>query len=61
VGALSPVYRRRRPERTVLYRIVQEHLSTFLAEADVVLLAEKPHLEVRLTVVGGDVVYDARR
>jgi N-acetylglucosamine-6-phosphate deacetylase len=29
--------------------------------ADVVLLAERPRLEVRLTVVGGDVVYDARR
>lgn len=29
--------------------------------ADVVLLAEQPRLEVRLTVVGGEVVYDARR
>ena len=34
MGVLSPVYRRRRPERTVLYRVVQEHLNGFLAEAE---------------------------
>ncbi len=27
-------YRRRRPEETVLYRAVQEHLNTFLERAD---------------------------
>ena len=26
-------YRRRRPENTVLYRVVQDHLESFLAEA----------------------------
>lgn len=30
-------------------------------EADLVLLAEKPRLEVRMTLVGGDIVHDARR
>jgi len=29
---LSPAYRPRHPQDTVLYRIVQEHLETFLAE-----------------------------
>jgi hypothetical protein len=29
----SARYRRREPERTVLYRVVQDHLRTFLAEA----------------------------
>ena len=29
---LSPVYRPRKPQNTALYRIVQEHLETFLAE-----------------------------
>jgi N-acetylglucosamine-6-phosphate deacetylase len=30
-------------------------------EADLVLLSEKPRLEVRLTLVGGEVIHDARR
>lgn len=29
-----PVYRRRRPERTLLYRLVQAHLATWLALCD---------------------------
>ncbi len=29
----SPLYRRRRPETTVLYQVLQEHLETFLARA----------------------------
>ena len=29
---LLPAYRPRRPQNTALYRIVQEHLETFLAE-----------------------------
>lgn len=28
------IYRRRRPERTVLYRLVREHLETYLARAE---------------------------
>ncbi len=30
----SPVYRRRQPERTLLYRTVQTHLATWLAHHD---------------------------
>ncbi len=30
----SPVYRRRQPERTLLYRTVQTHLATWLALHD---------------------------
>jgi hypothetical protein len=30
----APRYERRRPEETVLYRAVLEHLNTFLEEAD---------------------------
>ena len=29
----SPGYARRRPESSLLYRVVEEHLETFLAEA----------------------------
>ena len=32
-GAAPLGYQRRRPEETVLYQVVQEHLATFLAEA----------------------------
>jgi hypothetical protein len=31
--AACAVYRRRRPERTPLYRTVQGHLETYLADA----------------------------
>ena len=31
---ISPEYRRRDPESTVLYRVLQEHLETFLARID---------------------------
>jgi len=30
---LPPGYRRREPEKTVLYGVVREHLETFLADA----------------------------
>ena len=30
----SPVYRRRRPEETPLYQVVQHHLETYLAMAE---------------------------
>ena len=33
-GRALGLYRRRRPAETVLYRLVQEHLETFLALAD---------------------------
>jgi hypothetical protein len=31
-GAAAQIYRRRRPERTVLYGLVQRHLQTWLAQ-----------------------------
>ena len=34
IRAARPIYRRRQPEDSVLYRVMQEHLSTFLAMAD---------------------------
>jgi len=33
VAALAPAYRPRRPTETVLYRVVREHLETFLEHA----------------------------
>jgi hypothetical protein len=32
-AAATGIYRRRRPERTALYRLVQQHLETWLARA----------------------------
>jgi hypothetical protein len=37
----TPVYRRRRPEETPLYQVVQHHLETYLAMAEA---EEVPHL-----------------
>jgi hypothetical protein len=34
LSAASTHYRRHTPEDTVLYRVVQEHLDTFLAQAE---------------------------
>ncbi len=33
IASTTRVYRRRRPERTVLYRLVQRHLETWLSRA----------------------------
>jgi len=42
-AAASPVhYERRRPEETTLYRVVQEHLETFLAEVEAGGVASLP-------------------
>ena len=33
MGGISAAYRRRKPEESVLYRVIQENLSTFLERA----------------------------
>lgn len=39
----NPVrYKRRRPEQTTLYRLVQEHLETFLAQVEAGGMASLP-------------------
>ena len=48
-AAASPVhYERRRPEETTLYRLVQEHLETFLVQAIKVRRSEAIRAEVGL-------------
>ena len=34
MGRVSEVYRRRRPEESVLHRVVRENLETFIALAE---------------------------
>jgi hypothetical protein len=50
-AAPTHVYRRRRPERTALYRLVQQHLETWLArtrEADPDSIPVARHIEREL-------------
>ena len=61
-ASMARIYRRRRPERTVLYRLVHQHLETWLArsrEADPVcldfrLLARVRRFPLRAHVRGAD-------
>ena len=45
-------YERRRPEDTVLYQVVQEHLENFLAQVELAAIEDPPVIAKILTHLG---------